>query len=478
MVLFGIVAWAAVQLAVNLADDYIAGRSVTIVAPVHIGTSDVGNVQGMKLAQILSADLSAIAVSAERSLPSDAEFKSFRASQAFKQLPDGTEDTKGGLDTIFSTTRIGNAPVVDSLNLDASTKFQVSGTDLTPYISWLINRFRKHNALELTLLDLKPGRKVIWNVDTARSSWDTMTLDSQTDEAAIDEFTWTYAHLLAARSQNASAFKTLSGQQYRTIVRAYALYADAIRAAGIDPDRDMRSVFGRILTLLETGVDSGASGQAAPSGAPVKEVTAQWWELSKSFAVIASLAGQQKAAVTYAEQALALLNGVTENKPDKTVISALKAVASGVTPSKPTQPTEKPDRSAVIFLTATPLPTITPNEAVTDKDNEVRTTGIGQIDLFELKQPITGAVSALEAVQLPSLPAKARLVLNLPLEILNSPALPKLISDDLDPSQTVIYTRADAKAAGDLQKKYSGATVHREGMLTPDKIRETEISPS
>jgi len=351
-VLFGVLVWAAVQLSANLADDYIAGRLATLIAPIQLDTSDPGNAEGMKLAQILSANLSAIAASAERSLPSNDEFTSFKGSQAFKQLPGGgTEDVKDGLDTIFSTTRIGNAPVMDSLNLDANSKFQVAGTDLTPYITWLINRFRQHNALELTVRHPNVGRRLIeliWNLDTARSSWDTMTLDSPTDEAAIEEFTWTYAHSLAARSQKSTAFKTLSGQQYCIIVRAYALYAEAIRAAGREPDRDMRQAFGRILTLLETGVDPGPSlnnaqpgatspsdatragcGQSAPPSESVKEVTAQWWELSKSFAVIASLAGQGQKASFYANQALELLQRVTKNRPKKAVFAALQAFASG-----------------------------------------------------------------------------------------------------------------------------------------------------
>lgn len=492
-VLFGIIAWAAVQLGVNLKDNYVRGRAVTLIAPVQTGTSDTGNAEGVKLAQILSANLSAIAVSAELSLPSEAEFKLFRDSQAFKQLPTGTDGAKDGLDIIFSITRIGNAPVVSSLSLDANTKFQVSGTDLTPYIAWLVNRFRRHNSLELTVLDLKPGRKLIWNLDTAQSNWESMTLDSTTTDAALEEFTWKYAHSLAAKSQNSATFRTLSSQQYRTIVHAYALYADAIRAAGTSPDQDMHLAFGRVLDLLETGTDpgpspsnaqpsatppaitaaGGTSGQSTPTNAPVKEVTAQWWELSKSFAVVASLARRQESARLYAKQALALLAKVDKkDRPNDAVIAALQVFASGVTTSKSIPSTEK---TAVIFLTKEPLQAITPNDGVNDNDKDVRITTREKVPLFELKHRVTGPVSVLEAVQLSGLPDKARLVLDLPLQILNSPALPKLISESLNPSETVIYTRADAEAAQSLQQNYTGSTVNPAGKLSGQAIREHEL---
>lgn len=264
----------------------------------------------------------------------------------------------------------------------------------------------------------------------------------------------------------------------------------------MEPDKDMRPEFDRILALLETGIDpgppstnfqpgiappssptGGAPEQSASSCAPVKEVTARWWELSKSFAVIASLAGKQDVARTYASQALALLDTVSEKaKPDKAVIVAIQALASKATPSKPVPLTNEPNRTAVIFLTTTPLGVITSNTQETnDEKDEIRTTTKGTIEVFEVKRPVTGPVSALEAVQLLGLPSKARLVLNLPLEILNSPALPKLISEGLDPSETIIYTRVDAKAAESLRQKYPHAKVHREGNIAPEAIRETEM---
>jgi hypothetical protein len=209
----------------------------------------------------------------------------------------------------------------------------------------------------------------------------------------------------------------------------------------------------------------------------VKEVTAQWWELSKNFAVIASLAGQQQKASIYANQALALLKSVTKHKPNKAVVAALQAFVSEDTASKPAQLIGNRNRSAVIFLTTEPLPVIAPNEGTNDDSGKVRTTATNNIDLFELLRRITGPVSALEAVRLSGLPSKGRLVLALPLEILRSPALPKLISESLDPSETVIYTRAEAEAVEALQKNYPGARVHPEGTLTPEEIRKLEISP-
>lgn len=494
VVLFGIILWAAVQLGTNLVENYVSGRPVTLIAPIRIGAPDAENAEGVKLAQILSADLSILAVSAERSVPSTPEFDLFKKSQAFAQLPKGTGDGKDGLNLIFSTTPIGNAPVVDSLNLATNTKFEVSGTDLTPYIAWLINKFRRNNQLELTITDLKPGRKLFWNLDTARSGWDNLTLRCSTNDAAVEEFTWKYAHSLASRSpsQKSAAFHALSARQYRTIVRAYALYGDAIRDAGLNPDRQMGSTFTRILQLMETGVDPGpplseaqpnttsapaseACEQPASTDASVKEVAALWWELSKSFAVLASLAGQHDKARTYAQLALALLPR-EKDRPDKSVISALEAFVPEIIPSKSTPSTAKPDRSPVIFLTTKPLPVINPKET-DDIDENVRSTLEGKIQLFELKQPISGTVSALEAVQLSGLPCKARLILNLPLEIIKSPALPKLIKDDLNPSETIIYTRADAAAVAYLQQNYPGATVCDQGQLTSEAIRKNEMKP-
>ena len=80
-------------------------------------------------------------------------------------------------------------------------------------------------------------------------------------------------------------------------------------------------------------------------------------------------------------------------------------------------------------------------------------------------------MSALEAVQLPGLPNEARLVLDLPLETLKSPALPSLISEALSPREIIIYTRADASAVEELKKRYPAATIHAQETLTSEAIR-------
>lgn len=77
-VLFGIIAWAALQFSANLADGYMDGRPVRFIGPVQVATSDAANADGAKLAQLLSINLSAIALNAERSLPSGPEFSLFR----------------------------------------------------------------------------------------------------------------------------------------------------------------------------------------------------------------------------------------------------------------------------------------------------------------------------------------------------------------------------------------------------------------
>ncbi len=505
--LFAILAWATAQLSLNLIDNYVPERPVALIAPVEIGSADKDNAEGVRLAKLLSANLSSIAVSAERSVPTDEEFQRFKGSQTYKGLP-GAEDTKGGFATIFSTIRIGGAPVIDTLGIDSNTKLQVSGTDLTPYVSWFLNRFRRHNALELTILSLKPDRKLIWNSDTARSRWNTMSITTESNDTAIEDFTWTYAHSLAVGIKTAPAFLSLTGAQYRTIVKAYSLFADAIRLGGQRQDGDLSPMFGRILDLLETGVDPqdppapsqpaaqvpapvpagpappppGPPGAMPGNGTPapvvtntaaVNDVASHWWELSKSLAVIASLAGRPDKARTYANIALELTKETTTDRDINLAKTALEKLGQPVKP-KGYQKTQNTD---IILLSTSPLPALKDGVETKSLAPDIRRTTKGNIDLFELQTKITGPVSALEAVQHAVFPEQATLILDLPLEILKTPALPQLIKEDLQPATTLIYTRADPTAVTDLKSHYPGAKIDATGKPRPDTIRDLALIP-
>lgn len=330
LIVFGWLTW---QVAVNAADNFIPGRRPLTIAPLVAG-GESGGKEGLRLARVLNANLMTIQDAADTASRISGKYVDFGKTAVVASLPGFNQLPEQHRNALFDERNLGPGWVGRVAAFDTAFKFEVSGADLTPMISWLISWFQRRDTMEITLIGTKDTRILSWNDDTARFQSRVWQLENvASDDEAVETFAWEYARTLSSAANGAvaeshegralakgclargpiPALQALSWRQYKTLILAYRNYATAVASVSAKPeapaDPSVTAEFSDVFDLLTNGatkVDDPAQRTAANTGS-LKDATAGWWELSKFFALTAALGGRSQEATRFATQTINLL---------------------------------------------------------------------------------------------------------------------------------------------------------------------------